>query len=356
MHLRPVGTISRLHIDNMIKTIYNKAQGILVAKTVDYTNCNSNCMYKKTKDIDHCYSNCTNCQMRLLNNETLDTPYILCEEDIPSDIPTQKKLSKYQILQFLLYHFLPLTKEGEFKYILEKDIAEKLNCSVKTVKRNNLILQAFGLINFRYEDIGIITVKIENYQESFRKKGKGGLAIPLNLFEELLSFKTIDELRLSLSVYEEHISKASFYGEGYESVLPLKRLKKLLSKGKRYSKKIYSIIDKFKGIFSSKRQDRLVTMKLKEDFDYKNYKNKFMEQTLTDIMNLLDENKKIVTTAKDIDDLIALSLQYGKDIVKESLLKYLKNPPLVPTKIGATIRNIITTSYLLRIDMAADIV
>lgn len=356
MDLRPVGTISRIHIDNMIKTIYAKTQNILVAKTVDYTNCSPSCKYKNKNDILHCSSKCSQHKMRLLNNETLDTPHILCSEELSFDVPSQKKLSKYQILQFLLYHYLPLTKEGEFKFALEKDIAEKLNCSVKTVKRNNTILQAFGLISFRYEDIGIFSVTIENYQDSFIKKGKGGLAIPLNMFEEMLSFKSIDELRISLAVYKEHVSKASFYGEDYESTFPLRHFKKLLSKGKRYAKRIYSTIDKIKDLFFSKRKDRLVKIKLKDEFNHKNYKNEFMEQALKEIMDILEENSSIKTTNKDIDDMIALSLQYGKDIVQKSLLEYLKCPPLVPEKIGATIRNLIKNSYLLRIDMLADIV
>lgn len=347
MFFKATGTISRLHILKLFQPLcVSDKKEIPVVKVLDYSNCPNNCELIDKYDYNKCTNGCTKCTLKILNNETVDTPFIITTENDNLSEKVFKRLSKSQILQYLAYHFLPLDKNGRFKYLLEKDIASFINYSLKTIKRNNEVLEKMGLIKYRYEDTGIIDVEIINYNESFKsksKKGKGGIKIPFNVLKKILSLKNIDQIRFVLFMLERYISVASQYETFNYHKLISKKFNFLISKGKRYTKKIHEIINDLSGFFELKKNDeKIIEFKIIDELKTDNYEKTFVKECEKDILDLLEE-KNIETNYKDIDDLINLSKQYGKEIVLKVLNEY--NKPRYKINLGGFIRNLIKETY-----------
>lgn len=337
MFLKTIGIISRKHINIILRElkIDNNEFATQNSPKVDTSNCPKDCKYRNMK----LYSICKNaCKYNMLIEENS------LEEN------KKKRLSHIQILQYLLYHFLPLTSEGEYKFLLEKDIATTLGCSIRTVKRNNEVLKAYGLINYSYDDYGLISLSIKNYKDSFKKKsekGTGGVSIPFNFMQMLIKLKSIDELRFAIFMFEKYISYESQYGPDEFKEMALNKFRFLLSKGKQYKKKILEIIDKLIDLFKfSKESVPNKTIKFKLDNLYlaKNFKIKQQKYATEKIMNIIND-KKIDTTLTDIDDLLSLTLQYGTIPVINILNKYKVPIKNTKNKLGAIIRKLLLEDY-----------
>lgn len=353
--IKPLATISRNHISLLIHGSDIQSKTISVPYTFDTSLCPNECKYKNNKLF---CKDCPSKNLIKIDNETLDLPHIIIKKEIQKK--ENKKLSKYQILQYILYHFLPLTKEGDFSYILEKDLATKLNCSIKTIKRNNEVLKSMGLINYTYDDYGIISIAITNYQESFKTKndnGKGGISIPLEFLDKLIDSQNIDYIRFSLFTLEKCYSGEGVYGETYKYKIVTSKLKNLLSKGKQYRKKIFSILKNIKDIVNievlddiNKESPKIISAQLNKDFSNTHVKKRVSENILNAIFNKAEE-RKLDLHYLDIDDLTSLAYQYGIDPVLKALNEYLVPLRSKAGEMGATIRNIIMNNYYLPMEI-----
>lgn len=355
--MKIIASIGKERLNNILKNIPIPEKVIGFNKLIlDFNKCPSTCKNRAYRDISVCEQmNCSrlvlspstyskNEAKNILNdiepNLNLDIKEKLIEIKDKSEYFKTKsdtfKLSKYQLLQFLLYHFLVKQKDGIIHNIKEKEIANILNCTVKTVRNNNYILKELNLITFFRVDIGIIDVEIRGYSDYFLSKeegGKGFIRISKNFFNGLLnmSHENVNSLRLAL--YElieyDNLRASKRYEmnfkdtDVYSFTRTIKNIKNLLPK-RFFKKKILSlieIINKNK-IFTISKEDRILTFKLNKDMNGyiqfieldKSYKNL--------ISNRLDKFKslfKIKFTEKDLKDLIDLSFLYSIKAVNNCL-------------------------------------
>ena len=371
LNLKPIGIISRVHIEKIFKKIEVKKAEVCSVHIIDYTYCPDSCKYKNCNKYSICTTGCDKCVLKPVNNESIQGiqgQHIIKKEYINNSIigKDYKKLSKYQILQYLLYHFLPLNGEGRFRYLSEKDISEKLNCSVKTVKRNNEVLKALNLIKYDYDDFGIISLSIVDYQDSFKtkdEKGKGGISVPSSAFDEIVKYQSIDEIRIALFMLQKYISYEGIYG--FDSLCNLaindfiNSKLELVSEGKRYRKKIFSITQKLLNLFIINKKEesnspKVIGFKIKKIFSPNKYKKEYQEKALTKIIDIT-ENKEIKTKEKDLDDLMGLVMQYGENPVIAAINKFKMPLAIGKIKLGAYIRHEIEENYRNLIGLKTDV-
>ena len=265
------------------------------------------------------------------------------------------KLSKSQILQYIYYHFLDVIK-GKIDFIYEKDLCKYLNISLKTVRRNNLILQQANLIKFKRIAKKLIEISIVGHSEGFEKGESGTVNIPFNFFKEIKNFENIDEIRLSLFMYEKFYSVKQGDNLNYENIFKdilFKDLKKIFAKGKNYEKYIITVLKKLKKFFKITFRDdefTLISYKTKPKFDDFIYKTRINDDITTFSTKLLKE-RNVKLTKKLYNDLYQLGSQYGVYALKGAISKMKK---VINNKdksnICAKIRNLIKTHYLIFAD------
>lgn len=127
-------------------------------------------------------------------------------EDNKFIVTQRHRLSKTQILQFIVLNFLHIDERGVIKEVSESFLAETLGCTVRTIRNNNIVLENCGLIYFSNGSAGL-NVMINNYSSYFEKDGSGYLELDIKRFESYKKIKNVNSLRLALRqelVYDNH--------------------------------------------------------------------------------------------------------------------------------------------------------
>lgn len=336
--------ISRDNFNLLFKKIEVVKKKIVTAKFIDYTNCPSSCPFKYNND--KCLNYCKNVSLKDINNDTITSQTIFREEyiedkTIKKDI---KALSKSQIIQYISYYFLPLTAEGKYKNLFEIEISNNLGINIKTVRRNNEVLKALGLINYNKEESGIISIELVNYQKGFKENGSGTINIPLKFFKEIKTMDNIDEIKTALYLFQEHFSKLrGLKKRDCKKTLLIKNIKNIYSYGKQYKKYIITLLEKTSNLFDLSIDvtvlNRRFDYSLKEKYLIFNIKEDFQKDIITTIDNILNaKNMSRYITIKTYDDLISLAFQYGGDLLSKAL--HILEPPVNNKKfnIGGIIR------------------
>lgn len=316
---------------------------------IDWENCSECPMYKVLISnkgeldeliLDHCKNNCKRCisykEKTIYHNESN-------EFKIPK---TRERLSKTQIKQILLYHFLGVDKNGVVKNINEKFLAKYLGCDIKTVRNNN---ERFVELNYiilgRVSDdtINIILVGYKDYYLNAYEGGRGYITIHKDLLDEFIKIDNVNTLRLEirqlikfddLNIGTEDIKEASY---------TYKEIKRFLPDYLNYKGAIDNIVKQKSGAFDVTIKEKEIKFKLKDKYIGKNIKDIVNENNYAILMDYCGYEGILLTT-KDEDDLLQMGLQYGIDSVMDALSIVNKNyfkKGIIVRNIGGLVRSII---------------
>lgn len=174
--------------------------------------------------IDEAQSGCFNCPIHRLKQELhlLDLPgevskldemchtcstavwqqqYTIQYRNEKNRYGYQPRLKSNAIKLLLCYHFLQPDANGLIKDISLKDLAELLNCDIKTIQNNNAILSEYGYCYFSnsgwYDNhINILLPEYKSYHKTASEGGRGYMTFSKNILEELLNFTDLNQIRL----------------------------------------------------------------------------------------------------------------------------------------------------------------
>jgi hypothetical protein len=211
------GEVMRLaNFANIGKSVLLKAIGLqtntksveIVTKSVidaESSGCLSCLNYslkiKSTKDgklyaqaMEVC-ANCNSCKYKEVEEERI---VYINEKNKHGYLPRLKSLA---IKQFMLYHFLEPDKYGVVTNLNCNEIASVLNCSAKSVKNNNLLLENYGYIQCDSYNHGNFTVLLNEYATYHLPASKGGrgyITLTPELLQAFIACPTLNSLRIEL--------------------------------------------------------------------------------------------------------------------------------------------------------------
>lgn len=341
------------------------------------------CKWHKIKSVTkpseelyaECEKACASCPHRCMKTEYT---YQKIYHNEKNRFGYQPTLKTNAIKLFLAYHFLNVDSIGFIKNVNLQELANKLNCDIKTVNNNNAILQDYGYIHFTKVDTNLINVYLPEYENYFKPasaRGRGFLVMSKTVFEEVLKINSINELRITLRELMEFDSLNNkktdsiekSYGE-MKRVLPAYCKRNIIQKA---SNKL--------SMFVTEIKDNLIKFTIKPEYDAKKQKEQqlaYYEQEITSFsqefaQDVAEINTNIYNskdskfanfftepetveyrcwffTALEIADLAALCLQYSYDIVIKALQSIYKTYKLKGTPIknlGGLTRTVINAMY-----------
>lgn len=115
----------------------------------------------------------------------------------------QPRLKSNAIKLLLCYHFLQPDANGLIKDVNLKDLAQLINCDIKTIQNNNAILSEYGYCYFSnsgwYDNhINILLPEYKKYHLSANEGGRGYMTFNKNILDELLNITELNQIRLTL--------------------------------------------------------------------------------------------------------------------------------------------------------------
>lgn len=234
------------------------------------------------------------------------------------------RLSKLQLKQFVLFHFLWIDERGFIKNVNELDLAKKLKCSVNTVRNNNIALQEYGYIAFSRssnETVSIFLLDYTKYHLESKKGGCGYITMPKNMLNELLSIKNVNTLRLEV---RQILKDDDYQVKEIETEVKLsfKEYSRLLPDYFKGKKSILNVLkpEMVSNLFQFKNDTNGFCFKLKEFFNGKKQK-----ETLTNAykkeLEVFFIKQELVFDEKTQLDLLQMSVQYELELVKAAIVK-----------------------------------
>ncbi|MEX3623777.1 hypothetical protein [Viridibacillus arvi] len=240
------------------------------------------------------------------------------------------RLSKSQILQFIVYHFFAVDQRGVICHISEKEIAETINCTVKTVRNNNAVLSSVGLINFSHSRTASeMNVQIIDFPKYFETNGFGYMELNFERFKEISNIEHVNSLRLELRkelVYDNAEIKRQMKKDTTPSSVSFNDYKNITPKYAHYKGMMKQVADKGTSSFVTMIQGNNICFKLAEGkLNGKALKQKKRDEYKERINNYIQEQqcKILFKSNNDIDDLIQLSFEYSVERVMPALVQFI---------------------------------
>ena len=118
----------------------------------------------------------------------------------------KKRLSNLSLKLLVLYHFYEINATGLIMNINIKDVAQKLECTVRSVRNCNTELQNAGYLYTTNSHLGIYSVYIPEYQNYFKSASQGGrgyITLSKELLDYIISIKKVTPLRMALRTLSE---------------------------------------------------------------------------------------------------------------------------------------------------------
>ena len=236
------------------------------------------------------------------------------------------RLSLTQIKQMITLYSLS-DSNGILKSTSKKEIAKIINCTEKTVDNNNILLSKIGFISIFKRSKGELSIIINKYKKQYKKDGGGYIVMSSDMLSLLMEFKDVNALRIAISVI-----KKNDMNKVYNNVTKFstKEIKALLPNYIYTRKAIAKIISKFsilsKKFFNWKEEeDNIFIIDIDKSIDGKTIKKEKTSIYEDEIIKAI--NAKYSNTANteasikdelsiDIEDLVAMSFEYGIDAVK----------------------------------------
>lgn len=249
---------------------------------------------------------------------------------------TSCRLSRLSLLLFISLHFnINIDSRGIIKNVDFKELAEKLNCNVKSIIKcsDNLVKYGFIWISkvstYKYS---IKIVPYETYHLKAREGGKGYFNMSNEILDNLISIKDVnnlrsailmilqqDEAKLKETKQQKETSANNEHNKGEQCKISLRLIKQRLPKHIT-NQRIQNIIkqDKIKEMFTSEILDNVLYFKINDKYNMENYKQSIKDQYITKIKAYLVDSQAF-TESIDEEDLLQMSIQYGIDVVLEYL-------------------------------------
>ncbi len=233
------------------------------------------------------------------------------------------RLSKSQILQFILYHFLPIDERGVIRGVCEKEIADLLGVSLKTVRNNNHLFEEIGLIYFSGSSEGI-NIMLIDYPRYFDKDGYGYMELEVSRFGELKGITHVNSLRLELRmelVYDNNEVKRQYKKDNSPCKISFNDFKTFAPKYTHYKGMLEDIIKKGTSSFKKAVENSTIYFVLEQGVQNgkalkeqrKEEYTKFLEEYLQ------EKGCQEFIQRPDVDSFVQLAFEYSMERVIQAL-------------------------------------
>lgn len=329
-----------------------------VVEEIDFNSCPVECIFQRfdaEKKRNVCFNHCP-------YNQKTETPKVVyMNERHRYHIRTvngfeDSRVSKFQLLQLLTYHFLGTDSNGFVPFVSTKELAEELACTVRTIRNNNKRLEALGFISFHNYGKDLFSVKINGYETYHLKKEEGGtgyVQMTQSFLTALYSMENVNVMRLAirslLKFDNEAVSNSDERCEySYNDI------KRFMPTNINHKKIIDELMAKTTHIFDIETGDDRIFISLKEAFNgkvQKIQKAELFSTLLSEHIDVVNETSSAETplalSPDETENLVELALEYGIHHVVEALDIYENYRESTPEKIkniGGFIRVVIKNS------------
>lgn len=383
MTLRKFANIGKAVLTNALGLQKNYSE--VVEKTIEVldkeaTGCDA-CKWELLKEFAKnneslnaaCCNACDNCPHKCFTTQNVTKKVYFNERNRYGYLP---RLKTNAIKLFIAYHMLGVDANGFVRNINVKQMAELLNCNIKTIRNNNDILKMYGYICYSVVDVNTINIYIPAHQDYYlpaQKGGRGFLAVSDTVFEEILKMNSLNELRIAL---RQLMSFDILTNKGITSEhKSIKELRNVLPDYCRPNivKKAAASISLFEVHFS----ERTIKFDIKDKYNAKIDKIsrvKYYENLLSQFLKELNEEVVYVNTSNvqainltysdffehgkmqhlvyltevELEDLAVLATQYSYDIVIKAFSKVYKtyySNNKKPDNLGGLVHSFILSFY-----------
>lgn len=143
---------------------------------------------------------CKNCPYAVYRTVTHETLRNINEKNI---FGNKKRLKAIALKLLLIYHFASPDEHGLVRDISAAELADMLNCTVRSIKNANSVLQKYGYImcssdGFSKKRIQIILTEYDTYSLPADKGGRGYATFNYECLQNLLQITDLNQLRIFL--------------------------------------------------------------------------------------------------------------------------------------------------------------
>lgn len=279
-------------------------------------------------------------------------------------IVEHERLSKYQLLQLLTYHFF-VDSNGFASFVSVKALSEHLGCTKRTIKNNNKTLQRLGLISFSEYGADLFSMEIKGYKENHLTKEQGGtgyVQMSKTFLESIISMDNVNVMRLSIRALLKYDTEVEVAKKD-SCIYSYNDIKRFMPSNINHKKIIDELMEKTAEIFVILTTDTHISIQLKETHNGKIQKkekeklySESIEKHAQHINEQMDDEELLSFDEKDMSDLVQLSMEYGFKSVQRALYVYVNHirntkTPDVIHNIGGFIRTVIKNERRLNLDM-----
>lgn len=341
------------------KKFLTKAVGIqgnyketIVETSRNYEAC-ENCKFKNDKKNKFVESYCENYCDKVVEKR-IKIVYIneknklkIKEDDLRGYIPSEDRLSRLQLSQMILYHFLEPDKNGVIKNASIKEIAKILNCTIKTIKNNNKALMEYGFIttcnSVDNDHINILIHNYDTYHLSQKNGGHGYIVMPKTILKEVSNISSVNALRLLIRKLLKTDNDSREAYADVKSRYTYKDINRMLPGHYNYKGIIDKEINQLNNVFKINKNTKDLEFMLKPIFNGKKQIKKLEEELF---INYVAYEEPLNLESKDIFDMVQLGITYGKDIVDKAfnvIWEFFLLPEKEIKNFGGLLRSIIKT-------------
>lgn len=326
-------------------------------EVVDYSNPScSSCKYKaiienfdKDSDMYKTVSTyCADCPNKLLTTQNV-TKKVYHNEKNRYGYRPMLKSNALKLL--LLLHFFHPDRFGIIKNVDTREIAQKLNCNIKTVWNNLEILSSYTYISYSKTDtysINLILNDYENYYLPAHKNGRGFLVLSFDLLNKIILLDSLVTLRIYLRELI-NLDNANLKGQASVDHKTFKDIRQVLP---AYCKPCIikkSIENASTDIFTTSINNNIIRFEIDKRYIAKNQKTILLQETTDKLKKfIIDFNSvipevnsgeiqpekynsflpvdydmvyyKLISIKKDeLDDLANIAIHYSYDLMMLAL-------------------------------------
>lgn len=270
------------------------------------------------------------------------------------------RLSKYQLLQLLTYHFLGTDSKGFVSFVSTKELAGKLKCNVRTIKNNNKRLEELGFISYHNYGADLFSVKIDGYESYHLKREEGGtgyVQMSKNFIKALYDMDNVNVMRLAIRALLKFDTEVEVRKE-VQCEYSYNDIKRFMPSNINHKKIIDELMAKTTHIFDIVTTSTSIFISLKEEFNgkvQKTQKEVAFTETITDYMDELNqelpEQDAIKLFPQETENLVELAMEYGIDNVLQAIDIYQSyidsdDTPDAVVNLGGFIRTVIEKNLI----------
>lgn len=230
------------------------------------------------------------------------------------------RLSRLQLSQIVLYHFMGVDNNGVVKNISTIKIAQILNCTTKTIRNNNKALVDLGYIYLSQgsdkDKFNVILLDYKSYHLSQREKGTGYIVMPKSIISEIANIKSVNALRILIRQLLAYDNRNRVIGERRKATYTYREIKRFVPRNLGYKALLDKEIEQNKSVFKIEKHKKKIEFLLEDKFNGKllreqmRKENEKIFEKYKEPLNLID---------RDIVDLVNMSVSYGIELIKKAI-------------------------------------